>query len=130
MAAISSGALVEMFGSGTAAVVSPVGGLHYEGRMNAVPTPADGLAVKILAAMTDIYYGRVKHPWAIDIEEWDIDKSQVTGLERQGAIHSFFCFHHHMGPRLKSTSMRGFLHLLGPLKCPYKTSTSYAHHVP
>jgi len=77
MSALSSGDLVEMFGSGTAAVVSPVGGLHYEGRMNAVPTPADGLAVKILAAMTDIYYGKVKHPWAIDIEEWDIDKSQV-----------------------------------------------------
>ncbi len=30
MTALENGHLVEMFGSGTAAVVSPVGGLHYQ----------------------------------------------------------------------------------------------------
>jgi len=77
MSALSSGDLVEMFGSGTAAVVSPVGGLHYGGKMHQVPTPEEGLAVKVLAEMSDIYYGRVEHSWAVDIEEWDIDRNQI-----------------------------------------------------
>lgn len=78
MAAHAENRLVEMFGSGTAAVVSPVGGLHYEGRMVSIPTPEDGLAVKIMAAMSDIYYGRVASPWAIDVEEWNVDQNQVV----------------------------------------------------
>ena len=77
MAALADGRLVEMFGSGTAAVVSPVGGLHYGGQMFQLPTPAEGLAVKILAAMNDIYYGRLQHPWAVDVEDWNIDLNQV-----------------------------------------------------
>jgi hypothetical protein len=32
---------------------------------------------KILEVMSDIYYGRTPHPWAIDIEDWNIDKNQV-----------------------------------------------------
>merc|ERR1719500_2203567 len=46
MAAQATGRLIEMFGSGTAAVVSPVGGLHYQGALHPIPTPADGLAVQ------------------------------------------------------------------------------------
>ena len=80
MAAHSEGRLIEMFGSGTAAVVSPVGGLHYEGQMVRIPTPEDGLAVQIMAAMSDIYYGRVPSPWAIDVEEWNVDPNQVGGI--------------------------------------------------
>jgi len=76
MAALADGRLVEMFGSGTAAVVSPVGGLHYGDVMHALPTPKDGLAVQILAAMNDIYYGRLAHPWAVDVEDWNIDINQ------------------------------------------------------
>ena len=30
---------VEVFGAGTAAVVSPVGGIHYEGKMHQIPVP-------------------------------------------------------------------------------------------
>ena len=36
--------LLEMFGSGTAAIVSPIGGIHYEGKMCPIPTPEDSLA--------------------------------------------------------------------------------------
>lgn len=36
--------LLEMFGSGTAAIVSPIGGIHYEGKMRPIPTPEDSLA--------------------------------------------------------------------------------------
>jgi branched-chain amino acid aminotransferase len=77
MAALADGRLVEMFGSGTAAVVSPVGGLYYEDQMHKLPTPAEGLTVRILAAMNDIYYGRLEHPWAVDVEDWNIDMNQV-----------------------------------------------------
>lgn len=77
MSALESGNLLEMFGSGTAAVVSPVGGLHYQGKMHKLPTPEHGMAPKILQVMSDIYYGKTPHPWAIDIEEWQIDKNQV-----------------------------------------------------
>merc|ERR1740122_428533 len=73
MAAHSEDRLLEMFGSGTAAVVSPVGGLHYQGSMVRLPTPEQGLAVRIMAAMSDIYYGKVQSPWAIDVEEWKVD---------------------------------------------------------
>jgi len=83
--ALAEGRLVEMFGSGTAAVVSQVGGLHYGGRLLELPTPADGLAVRVLAAMNDIYYGRVAHPWAIDVEDWNIDINQVAGLKLRQA---------------------------------------------
>ena len=69
--------LVEMFGSGTAAVVSPVGGLHYDGQLRTIPTPKESLARRILASMSDIYYGRIPHPWAVDIEEWNVDAQQV-----------------------------------------------------
>lgn len=31
---------------------------------------------RILDNMNDIYYGRVSHPWAIEIEEWKIDPNQ------------------------------------------------------
>lgn len=26
--------------------------------------------------MSDIYYGRKHHPWAIDIEDWKVDPNQ------------------------------------------------------
>jgi hypothetical protein len=78
VAALAEDRLVEMFGAGTAAVVSPVGGLHYEGQMLELPTPTDGLAVRVLAAMNDIYYGRVPHPWAVDVEDWNLDVNQVN----------------------------------------------------
>ena len=77
MTALNDGRLLEMFGSGTAAVVSPVGGLHYQGSLVNIPTPEQGLAVTIMAAMSDIYYGKVQSPWAVDVEEWDVDPKQV-----------------------------------------------------
>jgi len=77
MAALEEGNLVEMFGSGTAAVVSPVGGLHYNNQLRAIPTPQDGLATKIMAAMSDIYYGRTESDWTVDVENWNINQSQA-----------------------------------------------------
>jgi len=66
------GRLVEMFGTGTAAIVSPVGNILYKDTMQAIPNSDDESMVsqRIRKAMSDIYYGRVDHPWAIDIESW------------------------------------------------------------
>ena len=35
--------------------------------------------VKILSAMSDIYYGKVASPWALDVEDWKVDPQQVQG---------------------------------------------------
>eukprot|EP00092_Neocalanus_flemingeri_P002612 GFUD01002799.1.p1 GENE.GFUD01002799.1~~GFUD01002799.1.p1 ORF type:complete len:420 (-),score=100.16 GFUD01002799.1:193-1452(-) len=67
MTAKAEGRLVEMFGSGTAAIVSPVGGLKYNGVLHKVPTPQFGLASQFLQQLSDIYYGNVEHPWAVDV---------------------------------------------------------------
>jgi len=83
MVAQAEGRLLEMFGSGTAAVVSPVGGLYYGGKLHKIPTPEDGLAVRILGAMSDIYYGKVTSPWAIDVEEWNVDREQELADYKQ-----------------------------------------------
>ncbi|TRY80015.1 hypothetical protein TCAL_06570, partial [Tigriopus californicus] len=72
----SKGQLLEMFGAGTAAVVSPVGGIYFDGKMQQIPVPETSLAQRIMNSMSDIYYGRVKHNWAIDVEEWKIDRNQ------------------------------------------------------
>jgi len=63
----AEGRLLEMFGSGTAAIVSPVGGLKYNGVLYKVPTPQFGIASQFLKQLNDIYYGHVEHPWALDV---------------------------------------------------------------
>lgn len=83
MEGLAEGRLIEMFGSGTAAVVSPVGGLHYKGELHKIPTPEQGLASRIMASMSDIYYGKVQHPWAVDVEEWSVDSNQILEDYRQ-----------------------------------------------
>ena len=63
MAAHTSGQLKEIFGSGTAAVISPVGELKYE---DTVITVGDGrvgpLAHKFFQAIQDIQYGTIEGP--------------------------------------------------------------------
>ena len=46
MEAKTDGRLLEFFGAGTAAVVSPIGGIYYQGQMQTIPTPKDGLATR------------------------------------------------------------------------------------
>ena len=50
--AAAEGRLMEMFGCGTAAIVSPVGGVHYGGRMIQIPTPEDGVAQRCVFKTT------------------------------------------------------------------------------
>jgi len=59
----------EIFTCGTAAIVSPVGRLKYQGEFISVPTPSSGLASQMLTQLQDIYYGKEPdHPWSVDIE--------------------------------------------------------------
>jgi len=80
-----TGSLLEMFGTGTAAIVSPVGNILYDGEMKALPVPDEdkSLAQRILKTLSDIYYGQVEHPWAINIEDWKLTQ------EEQVRINSF-----------------------------------------
>ncbi|OQS05329.1 branched-chain-amino-acid aminotransferase [Thraustotheca clavata] len=66
------GRLLEIFGSGTAAIISPVELINYNGVDINVPLDAeDGksgkLTKRIWKEMTDIQYGRVEHPWSVVI---------------------------------------------------------------
>jgi branched-chain amino acid aminotransferase len=45
MSAQSEGRLLEMFGAGTAAIVSPVGNVYYGDRLNPIPVDASDNAV-------------------------------------------------------------------------------------
>ena len=69
--AARSGDLQEAFGMGTAAVVSPIEGFGYQGEIISVDAPADGLAMRVKAALSDIRYGRVedRHGWMYRVTE-------------------------------------------------------------
>jgi branched-chain amino acid aminotransferase len=59
MSAHGSGRLQEIFGSGTAAVISPVGELKYGDQVIGVTDGMVGpLAQKLYQTITDIQYGR------------------------------------------------------------------------
>jgi len=60
--AAKDGSLQEAFGMGTAAVVSPIDGLGYQGEVHTVPAPADGIAMRVKHALADIRYGRTADP--------------------------------------------------------------------
>jgi len=65
--AANEGRLLEAFGAGTAAVVSPVNGIVYRGKEVAVPTgdAAGPVATRVWRELLDIQYGRVAHPWSV-----------------------------------------------------------------
>ncbi len=61
MEASSSGRLQEIFGSGTAAVISPVGELRYDDNVIKIGSGLAGpIANKMFNAITDIQYGKIK----------------------------------------------------------------------
>jgi branched-chain amino acid aminotransferase len=72
MSAHKDGSLQEIFGSGTAAVISPVSHLAWQDN---VLTVGDGkvgpMAQKFYGAITDIQYGRTEDPfgWIVPVEE-------------------------------------------------------------
>ena len=71
--AIQENRLLEIFGSGTAAVISPVSTIYYQGEDLKIPLDGpDGkagvLTQRLWKAITDIQYGRIpNHPWSVVI---------------------------------------------------------------
>nr|VWP00595.1 Zn(2)-C6 fungal-type domain-containing protein [Ganoderma boninense] len=69
-AAAQSGELVEFFGVGTAAVVSPVDRIGYLGEDLLIPTGPDGmgpLSRPLWKYLTGIQTGAIVHPWSIEV---------------------------------------------------------------
>lgn len=62
--------LLELFGCGTACVVSPVNRIHYMGEDINIPTMKqhNPMFEQLKAELTDIQYGRKEHPWAVTID--------------------------------------------------------------
>lgn len=65
-AALDERRLLEIFGSGTACVISPVDRILYEDGWLQVPTLQSklGLHEKLLHKLNGIYYGKEPHPWS------------------------------------------------------------------
>jgi branched-chain amino acid aminotransferase len=72
IADITAGKITEIFGSGTAAVISPVGALYRENQEYAVggdKTKAGALTQKLYDNLTGIQYGKIPDPfgWLVRI---------------------------------------------------------------
>ncbi|XP_043267365.1 branched-chain-amino-acid aminotransferase, cytosolic isoform X3 [Venturia canescens] len=68
---LSKKRLLEMFGAGTACIVSPIENINYVGENFHVPTmkQADPLWRAFLKHLSDIQYGYIRdHPWALEID--------------------------------------------------------------
>ncbi|CCI10857.1 unnamed protein product [Albugo candida] len=71
--AVKEGRLFEAFGSGTAAIITPISVIHYKGEdlyipLNGKDGQAGKLAERLWKQIIDIQYGRVTHPWSIVVE--------------------------------------------------------------
>lgn len=70
--ASNEGRLLEIFGAGTAAVVSPVERIGFMGRDINIPAGKDGagsITKAMLKTMTDIQLGKVEHPWSVLVDD-------------------------------------------------------------
>lgn len=63
------GRLLEAFGAGTAAVISPVRAIEYRNQEIVIPTgdSIGPVAQRFWTSLSDIYYGKVKHPWSVPV---------------------------------------------------------------
>ena len=73
--ALKEGRVLECFGAGTAAIVSPIKNITYKGENLAIPLdPNDGkagigpLAKRIADTIMGIQYGEIPHPWSVVVE--------------------------------------------------------------
>ncbi|XP_066141728.1 branched-chain-amino-acid aminotransferase, cytosolic [Euwallacea fornicatus] len=65
-----SAKLLEMFGSGTACIVSPIKSIEYQGNLIEIPTTQhqNPLYRRIREELEAIQYGHIDHPWAHSID--------------------------------------------------------------
>lgn len=69
VAASEKGTLNEVFGSGTAAVITQVSELFYQGRSMVIEEPANSVRGRMYKAITNIHYGDIAdtHGWMVDV---------------------------------------------------------------
>ena len=64
---------MEVFGCGTAAIISPVSSILYDGREIKVPTgdkTAGPIGKLLWQTIMDIQYGRIPHhPWSVVLDD-------------------------------------------------------------
>lgn len=60
---IKEGVITEVFGSGTAAVVAPIGELHYKDEIHVVNNQSGPVVKKIYEELTAIQYGKKENPF-------------------------------------------------------------------
>uniref|UniRef100_T1PBX0 Branched-chain-amino-acid aminotransferase n=2 Tax=Musca domestica TaxID=7370 RepID=T1PBX0_MUSDO len=67
---LNEGRLLELFGTGTACVVSPINRISYLGEDLYIPTMEQEKPIHetIRETLMDIQYGKVEHPWAVTID--------------------------------------------------------------
>ena len=68
--AAQKGTLVEFFGTGTAAVISPVDRIGYLGEDLHLPTGPDGMGPvsrPLWKHLTGIQTGSIAHPWSVEV---------------------------------------------------------------
>lgn len=76
IAACNEGRMIEAFGSGTAAIVAPVNGIHYDDQDFDIPldltdpaAKAGPLTQKICDTLQSIQYGKLSHPWSVVVPD-------------------------------------------------------------
>lgn len=63
--------LIEIFGAGTACVVSPVNRIKYQNKNIDLPmdNASNKITPKLLTEISNIYYGKIKHEWMFPIDD-------------------------------------------------------------
>jgi branched-chain amino acid aminotransferase len=64
--AAKDGRLVEAFGAGTAAVVTPISCIEYKGEEIVIPSTGDA-TLKVWDQLTGIQYGKIEHSWSVKV---------------------------------------------------------------
>jgi len=74
--ACEDGRMIEAFGAGTAAIVSPVNGFAYKGTEYSIPlniedptAKAGPLTQKLMDTIMGIQYGKIEHEWSVVVDE-------------------------------------------------------------
>jgi branched-chain amino acid aminotransferase len=66
---ISQGEVIEAFGSGTASIITPVTGIHYQDKMYSIVSDTEEkISPKLLKSMQDIFYGEVEDTFSWNVE--------------------------------------------------------------
>lgn len=58
--------LLEAFGAGTAAVVTPISCIEYQGEEISIPSTGE-VTLKVWDQLTGIQYGKIDHDWSVRI---------------------------------------------------------------